>query len=253
MADLVVIERTDGVATVRMQGGKANALGAAMLDAIERAFDQVEASDAAGVVVTGSGTAFCAGLALPELIDLDRPAMTAHITRFETVMRRIFTCRLATVAAINGHAIAGGCVIALMCDARIMAATDAKIGLNEVQLGIGLPALVIEPLRLRVPATALVSIALAGRLFDPGSAEAIGLIDAVVAPGGLATAARDRASELAGAPAAYAQIKHALLRPALAAIDAHAGAERAAWLDTWFSDHAQRTLRAAVARITARR
>jgi enoyl-CoA hydratase len=251
MADLVEVVRAGELAIVRMQGGKANALGAAMLDALRRAFDQVEASDAAGVVVTGTGNAFCAGLALPELIALDRPAMAAHIATFEAVMRRILTCRLATVAAINGHAIAGGCVIALMCDVRIMAATTAKIGLNEVQLGIGLPALVIEPLRIRVPAHA-VAIALAGRLHDPDTAAAIGLIDAVTDPTSLADAACTRAAELARSPVAYAQIKAAILRPVLAAIDAHAEAERAAWLDTWFSDHAQRTLRAAVERITHR-
>jgi enoyl-CoA hydratase len=160
---------------------------------------------------------------------------------------------MPVVAAINGHAIAGGCVLALMCDARIAAAGAARIGLNEVQLGIGLPAVVVEPLRLRVPPSSLTAIALEGRLFGVDAARAAGLVDEVVPPGDLEACALARAAELGRASrAAYAQVKRALIRPALEAIDARGVAEREAWLDTWFSAPAQALLRAAVARITGK-
>src|SRR5262249_35642165 len=150
---------------LRMIAGKANALTMQLLDTLGRAID--DAAAARALVITGDGTAFSAGLALPELIDLDRSTMAGLIDHFEQTMRRVLTFPRATVAAINGHAFAGGCVLALMCDARVMAAGTAQIGLNEVQLGIGLPAIVVEPLRARVSPAALGAIALEGRLFSP--------------------------------------------------------------------------------------
>ncbi len=175
----VVVERRGEIAVVRMTGVRANAMSAALLDGLIAAMDEVEAGDAQAVVITGTGKVFSAGLALPELIDLERPAMRAFIDRFATAMARVLTCARPVVAAVNGHAIAGGCVLATQCDVRVMADGDGRIGLNEVQLGIGLPAAVIEPLRARLPATSLAAVALEGRLFTPADALRLGLVDAL--------------------------------------------------------------------------
>src|SRR6185369_13282808 len=138
----------NGVAVVRLAAGKANALTIEVLDQLQRAMLELEASDATAVVLTGYDRYFSAGLALPSLIDLERPAMRAFIEHFSRTMTRVFTCPLPVVAAVNGHAIAGGCVLALQADVRIIADVDARIGLNEVRLGIGLPSVVVESLRL---------------------------------------------------------------------------------------------------------
>jgi enoyl-CoA hydratase len=253
MREPIEIEAHGELAVLRLCGGKANAMSPRLLEALTRAVDQVTASEARAVVVTGEGKAFSAGLALPELVDLDRPAMAAFIDDFATAMRRVLECPKPVVAAINGHAIAGGCVLALMCDARLVAAGPAQLGLNEVQIGIGLPAVVVEPLRLRVAPAALTPIALEGRLFSPEAALAVGLVDEVVAPGELVPRALARAGDLGrAARAAFAQVKRALLRPALETIERHGAAEREAWLDTWFSEPAQVLLRATVARLAAR-
>src|SRR5207249_7936556 len=121
---MIDVERRGQVAVVALRAGKANALNVGLLAAIEQTFDDV--ADAAAVVVTGEKRAFSAGLALPELIALDRARMAELIDVFERGMRRVLEHPRATVAAINGHAIAGGCVLALMCDARVMAAGDAQ-------------------------------------------------------------------------------------------------------------------------------
>src|SRR5262245_59121143 len=107
------MERIGEVARIRLEAGKANAMSAQLLDAIERAFDEFEASDARAAVLTGYGRYFSAGLALPTLIDLDRPAMKRFIERFNAVMERVLRCLRPVVAAVNGHAIAGGCVLLL--------------------------------------------------------------------------------------------------------------------------------------------
>jgi enoyl-CoA hydratase len=165
-------------------------------------------------------------------------------------MTGFFALPMPVVAAINGHAIAGGCVLALMCDERIMEEGNYKIGLNEVQLGIGLPSVVIESLRLAVPAESLVPLAVEGRLVSPTEALALGLVRAVVAPEELMDRAQKRAQELAQAPSpGVAQVKRALRRPALDAIARYGADETEKWLDTWFSPPARERLAQAVAKL----
>jgi enoyl-CoA hydratase len=244
----------DAVLMLRLEGGKANAMDVALLDTIERLIDDFERAPARSAVLTGYERYFSAGLALPRLIDLDRPAMRAFMDRFARTMIRVLACEKPIVAAINGHAIAGGCVLALMCDWRICAEVDLKIGLSETQLGIGLPAIVLEPLRAAVPPASLVPIALEGRLFSPREAYELGLVHEL-GPGSplLERSARFRAAKLAESPAAaVAQVKRALRTPVLEAIQRTADLEAEAWLDTWFSADAQARLHAAVAALNTR-
>jgi enoyl-CoA hydratase len=242
---------TEDVMLLRLQGGKANAMSAEVLDLIDRLIDDFEQSPARAAVLVGYERFFSAGLALPLLVDLDRPAMKAFIDRFGEVMLRVFRCARPIVAAINGHAIAGGCVLGLQCDWRIMIdAPDAKIGLNETQLGIGLPSSVLEPLKLAVPPASLVPIAYEGRLFAPAEALALGLVHEVVPAAELEKRALARAQALASVPAtAVAQVKLGLRRGALDAIRARAAEETERWLDTWFAPPARERLQAAVQKL----
>src|SRR5207249_7628146 len=121
---------------------------------------------------------------------------------------------LPVVAAVNGHAIAGGCVLALQADVRIGARADFRMGLNEVQLGIALPAVVLETLRAQVPPQSLLPIALEGRLFPPHEALALGLLHEVVPKESLEQRAAERALELASLPRqAFAAVKSAIRAP----------------------------------------
>jgi enoyl-CoA hydratase len=247
---MIRTERAGSIAVVRIEGPKASSMSPALLDALDGAIGALAASDARAAVVIGKGRAFSAGLALPELIELDRPAMRAFMTRFETTMLRVLECPVPLVAAVNGFAIAGGCVLALMCDARLMAGGEATIGLSEIRIGIGLPASVVEVLRMRVPHATMVAMALGGGLYPPAEALRMGIVDDVVSPDELERRAIDRAGEIAcDAPAARAQIKAALVRPAVEAIARTREAELERWLDTWFSDRGQAHLRDAVARL----
>lgn len=240
----------DEVAVLRITGGKANAMSAELLDAIERLIDDFEAGPARAAVLIGYERFFSAGLALPTLIDLDRPAMKRFIERFGVVMMRVFQCPRPIVAAINGHAIAGGCVLALQCDWRLMVDADARIGLNETQLGIGLPSSVLEPLRLAVPPASIVPIAYEGRLFSPPEALALGLVHELTTLAELETRAVTRARELASVPStAVAQVKLGVRRPAIDWIARHSAEETERWLDTWFSSDARDRLTQAVAKL----
>jgi enoyl-CoA hydratase len=245
-----MLRRMEDVAILRLQGGKANAMDAALLDTLEQLIDGFVAGPARAAVLTGYDRFFSAGLALPSLIDLDRAAMGRFIARFSDVMLRVFSCPKPIVAAINGHAIAGGCVLALECDWRVMVQENAKIGLNETQLGIGLPTVVLEPLRLQLPSAALVPVAYEGRIVTPAEALELGLVDELAPASALEPRALVRARALAAVPSpALAQVKLGLRRGAITAMRQHAAEENERWLATWFSPPARERLARAVAQL----
>jgi len=245
------IEADGEIAILRMEMGKANAVGPAFLAALDEALGELERDLPRGIVLVGYDRYFSAGLDLPALVPLERGAMRDLITLFSRVMLRLFTLPRPVVAAVNGHAVAGGCVLALQADVRLMTEDgDARIGLKEAALGIGLPAAVIETLRIQVPAAALVPIALEARLLPPREARELGLVDALAPSAELLARAVSRARELASiAPLAYAQIKGALRAPAAEAIQARGPAEAERWLDTWFSEDGRRLVGETVAKL----
>lgn len=246
------IERSGEVAVLRINTGKANAIGPTFLESLGARLGEL--GDARALVLTGYQGFFSAGLDLPALVALTRPQMGTFIDSFAASMLRVFELPLPVVAAINGHAVAGGCVLALQADHRILADGEARIGLNEVQLGIGLPPVVIETLRCQVPAASLGPIALEGRLHLPREALQLGLVHEVVAPEALEARAIAKARELAALPAsAFRQVKAALRRPAIAAARADGGREADSWVTTWFSEGGQERIRAAVERLARRK
>jgi enoyl-CoA hydratase len=247
----MLLTREGDVALIRLQRGKVNAISAELLGELSDLLSQLGGARAA--VITGEGSAFSAGLDLPSLIDLDRATMRGFIGRFDEVMLRLFELPIPLVAAVNGHAIAGGCVLALQADVRLAADKDARIGLNETQLGIGLPAAVLETLRGQVPAASLVPIALEGRLFTPREALQVGLVHELVPEAELLPRSLARARALAALPPdGVRQVKASLRRPAADAARAHESAESERWLDGWFSPETQERIRSVVAKLKSK-
>ena len=243
------IQRDKEVAVIVLRGGRANAMDENFLNRSLGLLDEVEASDARAAVLTGYDTYFSAGLALPWLLNLSRHKLGAFMALFERMMRRVFTFPLPMVAAVNGHAIAGGCVLALQSDVRLIADAPLKIGLTEVHIGLGLPPSAIDALRFCVPSSSFAPIALEGSLFAPRDAKRVGLVDEVLPGSELLTQSIARAHSLArGTREAVAQVKHALRRPFFGSgVD-----ELETWLDTWFSSAGQQQLREAAARISSK-
>ena len=242
------IERHGSVALLRLESGKVNAIGPAFVAGLNQLLDGLAGANAA--VVTGQGSVFSAGLDLPALIDLDPAAMPRFMEEFNALMLRLFELPIPLVAAINGHAIAGGCVLALQADLRLAADRESRLGLNEAQLGLGLPAVVLETLRCQVPGSSLSPIALEGRLFSPREALQLGLVHEVVPEAGLLQKALERAQALAQLPpAGVRQIKAALRRPVADVIRAVSAADSQRWVASWLDPASQSRLRAAVAKL----
>ncbi len=120
------------VALVRLQHGKANAIDADFLHTFNTTLDRIPSD--AGVVITGQGRFFSVGLDLRAVFPLSREEMAAFMAEFIATLRRVLTWPGPTVAAINGHALGGGFLLALACDKRLVAAgTDARIGFPDVE------------------------------------------------------------------------------------------------------------------------
>jgi len=247
------IERVDDVGVVTMTSNKVNAMDNDFFSDLQTAIADLQAGDCLPVVLTGTGNCFSAGLNILELYDFDRPALARFVDRFSETILAWFSLPRPTVAAVNGHAIAGGCVLALGCDLRIVGDTSAQIGLNEVQVGISFPGVAFEVTRHALPPERAREVMLTGALYTPEEARARGLVDEVVEPEALISRAVAVARTIArDSLEAYAAIKANMLAPALARIaDTRERIDRE-FLDVWFSDSARRQMREVRQRLLAR-
>jgi enoyl-CoA hydratase/carnithine racemase len=194
---------------VVLQGEGKNALSLSLMASVAEA---VRAADGAPLLLRGDGDAFSAGLHLAELYALEAPQVRGFLESLTEVVDLLFRYPGPTVAAVNGHAIAGGLVLALACDARIgPAGGRARIGLNEVQLGLRFPPRILDIVRYRIPPQHQERVLLEGPLVGPEEALSLGLLD------GLAddpvAAGRERLEQLSRIHrGAYGALKHDLRR-----------------------------------------
>jgi Delta3-Delta2-enoyl-CoA isomerase len=178
---LVSVETRDEIAVLTLSRPKANALDP---DLVAELFAAVSAqSRARGIVLASSVPGiFSAGWDLPRLIDFDRDRMSEFVGSYCDLVRQIFVLGPPVVAALSGHAIAGGLILAMSADERVAAEGNAKFGLSEVVLGVSVPQCLMEPFRHVIGARAMERLAATGENLTVDRAAAIGLIDRV-APG----------------------------------------------------------------------
>lgn len=227
---MIGVEDRGGVAVVRWEHGKVNALDLELLEAIGKTFDGLGEADA--VVVTGGGRAFSAGVDLRRLVDGGPEYVGAFLPALSRALLAIFDFPRPVVAAVNGHAIAGGCVLAAACDRRLMSA--GTIGLTEILVGVPFPSSAFEIMKWAV-GPEVNSLVLTGGTVRPDEAVTLGLVHEVLEADTLLDGAVARAGTLGRIPRrTYAMTKQQLHREASQAI-AGATAWDADVLEVWQS------------------
>jgi enoyl-CoA hydratase len=198
----------DGIAVLAMTHGKVNALDIEFCDALAVRFNDLRKADTKAVVLTGQGKIFSAGVDLKRL----SAGGADYIRRFLPALHRLYEAAFfhpkPVVAAVNGHAIAGGCVLACCADRRLMARDAGRIGVTEILVGVPFPSLAFEIVRFAVPPRYLPEFTLSGATYATDEALRRGWIDEVSEPGQLIDRAIAVAKELSLlSPAAFAQTK----------------------------------------------
>lgn len=233
------------VAILRLAHGKASALDLELVNGLAARLDGLARADVRAVVLTGTGSIFSAGVDLFKLVDGGSDYVARFLPAMDRMFETLFTFPAPVVAAVNGHAIAGGCILACCCDRRLMADGRARIGLPELRVGVPFPPLVIEIIRSAVPVPHFNELVYVGRTYEPADARARGVIDDVVPPGELMTRAERMATELAATPpASFRLTKRAVRRPYVERARATMAPDRGALMAAWTSDETRDAIRA---------
>ena len=246
------IDTKGGAAVLRMDKGRGNSIDEPLArELTQAARDLGEDPSVRGVLLASAHPKlFSPGLDLVTLIELDRDAMERFMLLFAEMVWALYGLPKPMVAGVNGHAVAGGCILALTADHRVLRRGGAQIGLNEVKVGVPLPWSVAVLLRASVPPSALAQVALLGRNFADDEALAVGLADQLAEADGFEESCRARLAEFAEKDGPSVAITKAYLRDApLREMRAREKEEMGVWLDRWFSEPTRARIRGIVAGI----
>jgi len=233
---MIELEERGAVTILRMVRGKGNALNLELAGALLNALDRLESGAARAGILTGQGNIFGAGVDLPALVQGGAGYVRQFLPVVQRLLERIATFPKPLVAAVNGHAIAGGAILMLACDQRLLARGVATVGLTEVRVGVLFPAWALEIARFATPPQHFPTLILTSRTWLPEEALARGMVDELVEPDKLLDRACEMAGELAAIPAAaFAATKLAVRQPMIEAARRQTALTEAAVMEHWCS------------------
>lgn len=245
---MIHTESRDGITAISIDRPPANALNTELVSRLHDAHLAACAGGARVIILTGRPGMFSGGLDVPELLPQSRAAVEEFWLAFFRLTRALAASPVPVVAAISGHAPAGGAVLAIHCDYRIGARGNFRMGLNEVAVGLPVPDCIMLALEHLVGARLAQRLAMTAQLVGVDEALAIGLLDEAVEPDQLLPHAWDWSRRLAGLPQLAMNRTRMLARRRLAdLLEPQADARLATQL--WFSDETQAGMRALVERL----
>jgi enoyl-CoA hydratase/carnithine racemase len=249
----VQLENRERVVVLHLSHGP-NALDDTLIGALEDGLSKLESAGTPPLVLASDHPSiFCPGLDLRKVDGLPRERMQSFMVRFNALLRRLVSYPAPTVAALAGHAIAGGCLLALACDRRVMASWGARLGLSEINLGIPVPAGAIHMLVALYPTRTVEQLVLEGDGLPGERALGAGLVERLAEPEVVLAEAVQLAIHLASRPPSAFAAAKAFLRHGLArAMEDRDAAEGERFLDLWYHPGTQDRIGAVIAGMTKR-
>lgn len=242
------------VRELRLDRPPANAISPELMAALQQAVAGAPGEGARALVLSGTPGMFSAGLDVPHLLTLDRPALSLAWRDFYALLHSLAASPIPIAAAITGHAPAGGTVLALFCDFRVMAEGEWRAGLNEVRVGLQLPPLIHAALRRQVGARQAERLAVTGLLLTPAEAASVGLVDERVPAERTVERAVEWCQALLALPeGAMARTRREARADLVSLFAGPVEEELLSVLESWSSPETQAALRALVERLARKR
>jgi 3,2-trans-enoyl-CoA isomerase len=239
---------------LRLSRPPANALSPELIAALGEAVVHAPREGARALVLSGSGKLFSGGLDVPVLLPLDQPAIRATWESFYRLMHGVAASPIPVAAAITGHSPAGGAVLAIFCDYRVMAEGEVKIGFNEVQVGIPLPVAILRAFVRLVGPHQAERLCVTGRLIPAAEALRIGFVDELAPLDQVVPKALAWCQEvLALPPVAMAKTRQDTREDLVRIVEEGLSNELDNLAHVWFSEETQTVLGAVVERLTAKK
>ena len=210
----IEVQKNNDIAVLMIHRGKVNALNGEVVEQMRASLDALKDDPLIkAIIITGAGKFFSFGFDIPEFLSFSKEQFTQFLINFTDLYACLFLYPKPVVAALNGHTIAGGCMLALACDHRIMVTGKAKISLNEITFGSSVFAGSAEMLRFWVGNAGATKVLYSGKMYTAEEAKEIGLVDELATDANLMATASDTASVLASTSSpAFASIKTLLRR-----------------------------------------
>ncbi|MEI7637655.1 MAG: enoyl-CoA hydratase/isomerase family protein [Syntrophus sp. (in: bacteria)] len=242
--EFVRVEKTDGIANVILSRGKVNAINEFVIDELIACFKEL-ADDAQtkAVIISGQGKFFTYGFDIPEFLNYKKDDFLRYLTKFTDFYGDVFLFPKPVIAALNGHTMAGGCMIAIACDYRIMVSGKAKISLNEINFGSSLFAGSVEIIKLWLGQKNAETAFYTGAMYTAEEAFQLGLIHQVSMEADLDANARAVAEQYAAKDGvAFRSIKHLLRKPLADEITEREKDSLLEFVDIWYSENTWKNL-----------
>jgi len=247
--ELIRAEYHDQVAILRLNRGVTNALNLQLVHELAESLQRVRDDPALRGLVLGSSNDkfFSIGFDIPQLFELARNDFTSFYRAFNRVCLDLYTLPKPTIAAVTGHAIAGGCILALCCDYRFIAQGRKLMGLNEIHLGVPVPYLADCILGQIVGARDAREITYKGEFHLPEALLQMGMVDGVLPLDQVMQEAVKQAELLGASPhEAFRMVKHNRVESVAARIQEHIAEKELFFIECWYSNEARERLREAL-------
>jgi 3,2-trans-enoyl-CoA isomerase len=240
----VSVSQEVGIATVILNRGKVNALNETLVEQIRSCFVKLENDKSIkAIIFTAQGKFFSFGFDIPEFLSYPKGSFIKYLTKFTNLYTSLFLFPKPIVAVLNGHAIAGGCMLALACDSRIMVSGKAKISLNEISFGSSVFAGSVEMLKFCVGQKNAESVLYSGAMYSAEEAIHLGLIDQISLSENLMDDARKAAQDfVAKGTSAFRAIKGLLRKPVAEEMVKREKDSIREFVDIWYSEETWKNL-----------